>query len=118
MKDILPVIAELLEPVAPVELAYCNSGETFPVIALSLLDNSSSVILSGCDRFSRISMQVDVYAENAESAMLLADEASGILAEKSIRRSFCRLLTDEYRPRVCMRFAFGLDELTGRIVSL
>lgn len=117
MKDILPDIAALLETAAPVELAFYNGVQKLPVITLSLLDNSSAVILSGKDRYSRVSIQVDIYAETEKNAQDIAVEVSDILAQKGIKRSFSRFITDEHTPRVCMRFHFGLDELTGRIIS-
>lgn len=117
MTDILPVIAGLLENIAPVELSFYNGCMSLPVITLSLLDNSSAVILSGRDRYSRISVQIDVYAESEKAAQDIAGEVNDVLAQKGIKRSFCSLITDEYKPRVCMRYGFGLDEVTGRTVS-
>ena len=118
MTDILPDIAELLETAAPVELSFHDGYERLPVIVLSLLENISSVVLSGAERYSRIGIQLDIYDEDAENAQLIACIANDILIRKGLKRSFSQLITDEDTPRMCMRYSFGLDVLTGRVVAL
>ncbi len=118
MKDILPDIARLLNSLAEIELAFPERNETLPLITLTETGNSASVILSGKDRYSIITVQADVYAADPQTAREIAVSASGILAEKGIKRTFSQLITDEKYPRVCMRFRLGIDEETGRTVSL
>ncbi|MBO6230902.1 MAG: hypothetical protein J6O50_10080 [Ruminiclostridium sp.] len=118
MKDVLPFIADLLSDTADVELAFSDGFASLPCIVLSETGNSAAVILSGEDRYSTISLQLDVYADGEKDARDIAAEASGILARRGIRRTFSQFITDEDKPRMCMRFRFGLDERTGRTVSL
>lgn len=118
MKDILPDIARLLGDLAEVELAFPERNETLPLITLTETGNSASVVLSGRDRYSVITVQTDVYAADPQTAREIAVSASGLLTEKGARRTFSQLITDGKYPRVCMRFRLGLDEETGRVVSL
>ena len=118
MVDILPEIAEMLGDIAPVELAFHDGTADTPCIILSEIGNSASVVLSGYDRYSVITLQLDIYAEDEENARGLAVRASAVLARKGIKRSFSHFITDEDKPRMCMRFRFGIDEVSGRTVSV
>ncbi len=118
MKDILPDIAWLLGGLAETELAFPERNETFPLITITETGNTASVVLGGKDRYSVIIVQADVYAEDPQTARDIAVSASRILTEKGARRTFSQLITDEKYPRVCMRFRFGIDEETGRVVSI
>ena len=118
MIDVKPYIAGLLSDAADVELAFPQCPEKLPLITLTETGNDVSVILSGSDRFSIITLQTDIYADDAGSVTQLAELVNSRLAALGIKRSFAQLLTDEKYPRMCMRFRFGVDELTGRVVSL
>ena len=118
MKDCLPVIADILGDIADVELSFADHKVPLPCIVLSELGNASAVILSGRDRYSIITVQTDIYADTAEEVRELALQANSALAERGLKRSFSQLLTDEDVPRMCMRYRFGIDEVTGRTVSL
>ncbi len=118
MVDIKPEIAEMLSELADVELSFPDVPENVPLIALTETGNSASVVLSGKDRYSVITLQLDIYAQTPEEAERIAVSANGILTQKGIKRSFSQLLTDEKFPRVCMRFRFGIDEETGFTVSI
>ena len=118
MKDVLPYIAELLSDTADVELAFHEGLASLPCIILSETGNSASVILNGSDRYSVISLQLDIYADDEETAREKAIEANAVLSQKGIKRTFSQFITDEEKPRMCMRYRFGLDEVTERTVSL
>lgn len=118
MKDYLPVIADILGEIADVELSFADHDVPLPCIVLSELGNSSAVILSGRDRYSIITMQTDIYAGTAENVRGLALQVNAALAERGLKRSFSQLITEEKVPRMCMRYRFGIDEVTGRTVSL
>ncbi len=118
MKDILPEIAELLCNTAPVELGWPDRERIFPCIILSEIGNEASVILSGADRYSIITLQTDIYADDEREARTLAVRVNDILAGKGMKRSFSEFITDEDKPRMCMRYRFGIDEVTGRTVAM
>lgn len=118
MVDVKPYIAQILGEVADVELSFPECAESLPLIALTETDNVSSVMLSGDDRYSVITLQLDVFAAAVSQAQELAAAVNAILAAKGLKRSFSQLITDERFPRICMRYRFGIDELTMRTVSL
>ena len=76
------------------------------------------MVLSGKDRYSVITLQLDVYSRDVQGVQELAAGANDRLAAKGIKRSFSALITDERYPRVCMRYRFGLDEATGRVFAV
>ena len=117
-KDYLPVIADILGEIADVELSFADHDVPLPCSVRSELGNSSAVILSGRDRYSIITMQTDIYAGTAENVRGLALQVNAALAERGLKRSFSQLITEEKVPRMCMRYRFGVDEATGRTVSL
>ena len=118
MTDVKPYIARLLSDIAGVELAFPACPERLPVIILTETGNDVSVILSGRDRYSVITLQTDVYAEDAQTVTALAVQVNERLAALGIRRGFSQLITDERYPRMCMRYRFGVDEVSGRVVAL
>ncbi len=118
MTDVLPAVAGLLNGLADISLAYRDGFTSLPCIVLAEIGNSSSVILSGADRYSSITLQLDVYAGDEADVRALAVEANDVLAAKGMKRSFAQFITDEDVPRMCMRYRFGLDEATGRVVSV
>ena len=118
MKDVLPYIAGLLGDTAETRTAFSDRFSDLPCIVISETENDTAVILSGSERYSIITVQTDVYAAEEAEVRAMAAEVSGILAAKGLKRSFAQFITDEDTPRMCMRFRFGLDEETGRTVSL
>ena len=118
MKDYLPAVAGLLGDIADVELSFADHTVPLPCIVLSEIGNSSAVVLGGKDRYSIVSVQADIYAESAEEVRSLALQVNSVLTDKGIKRSSSQFLTDEDKPRMCMRYRFGIDEITGRTVSL
>lgn len=118
MTDVKPAVALLLSDIAEVSLSYPETAEQLPRITLTETGNVSSVMLSGADRYSIITLQLDVFAHTAEECAELAAQANAVLAEKGLKRSFGEMLTEERYPRYCMRYRFGIDELTYRTVSL
>ena len=118
MIDIKPYIAGILSDIADVELAFPECAAELPRITVSETGNVSSVMLSGEDRYSVITLQLDVFAETPRQSQELAAQVNSVLAAKGLKRSFSQLITDERYPRTCMRYRFGIDELTWRTVSL
>ena len=118
MKDTLPFIAGLLADMADTELAFPDCFTKLPCIVLTETDNSSSVVLSGRDRYSIITLQLDLYDNDEENVRKLSERVNGTLAALGVRRVSSQFITDEDLPRMCMRYRFGLDEATGRTVTI
>lgn len=118
MIDIKPFIAENLKALAMVELSYHDNFRTLPVIVMTETGNEAELVIGNADRVSRITVQLDIYAETALEAENIALKVNGILTSKGMRRSFSEAIYNEDKPRRCMRFVCGVDEAAGRILSL
>ncbi len=118
MIDIKPYAAGILKGIAPVELAFNGNFRTLPVIVISETENEAQVVLNNTDRVSRITLQLDIYGENAGTVEEMAVTVSDVLTAKGFRRAFAESIYDEDKPRKCMRFRCGVDEAAGRIVAL
>lgn len=118
MTDIKPFIAGLLEKTADVELPFSDADISPPVIILSETENEAEIIISGVERVSRVTVQLDIYAKTVKETESLAAEVSGILTGAGLRRSFSEGIYGERLPRKCMRFTCGIDEAQGRILAL
>ncbi len=118
MIDVKPTIASLLSGIADTELSFPQCAEELPRVTISENGNVSSVMLSGEDRYSIITLQLDVFAKTAEECSELAARVNTELTARGIKRAFAQLITDERFPRFCMRYRFGIDERTWRTVSL
>ncbi len=118
MIDVKPFIARLLGGVVDVELSFPRLAEELPVITITETGNDAAVILGGKDRYSVITLQLDVFAGDALTVTTLAGQVNSRLTELGMKRSFSQLLTDGKFPRMCMRYRFGVDEATGRVVTV
>lgn len=118
MIDIKRELAGLLEDIAPVELSFSDFENSVPLICISEMGNSSELVLCGEDRVSRITFQLDLFGGTAEATEAMAVLVNKRLTERGMKRSFSALVTGEKRIRKAMRYTFGIDEATGRILSL
>lgn len=118
MTDIKPFLAEKLEDLAAVGLSFGKTGRKLPALILTETGNSAEIVLNGRERVSRVTIQIDVYAASERETEALAAAVNERLTETGLRRSFSQLLTDGDVPRRCMRFTCGIDEVSGRTVSL
>ena len=118
MTDIKPFIAKLLKKKADVEMSFSDRDFSSPQIILSETENEAEIIISGSERVSRITVQLDIYHKTVKETEELAAEVSGILTAAGLRRSFSEGIYNERRPRKCMRFTCGIDEAEGRILAL
>lgn len=118
MIDIKPLLAEELEEFAAVELTFGRTERTLPLITITEMGNRSEAVFSGKERLSRITLQLDVYAETAQEVESLSVIASAILIGRGLKRTFFELDMSEEVPRGIMRFSCGVDEADGRILSL
>ena len=118
MIDIKREIAAILTDIAPVELSFSDMENDVPLICITETGNSSEIALCGADRVSRLTFQLDLFGGTAEATEAMAVLVNKRLTEKGMKRSFSALVTGEKRIRKAMRYTFGIDEATGRILSL
>ena len=118
MIDIKREVAALLEDIAPVELSFSDMENDVPLICITETGNSTEIALCGEDRVSRITLQLDLFGGTAEATEAMAVIVNERMLKKGTKRSFSALITSEKNVRRTMRYTFGIDEATGRILSL
>lgn len=118
MIDIKPFVAQLIGTAAAVELSYHPDFRQLPVIVMTETGNQAEVVLEGADRISRITVQLDIYADTASETESIAAQVNAVLTAKGFKRSFSEAVYNEDKPRRCMRFICGVDEAAGRIVAV
>lgn len=118
MVDIKPFIGGLLGELVPIELSFNDNIVSLPVMVITETDNRSEVILSNSERISRISVQLDIYADTAKEAEELSEKINAVLISKGFKRSFSATIYDEKYPRRCLRYDCGVDEAERRIITL
>ena len=118
MIDIKPFIAEQLSQVAAVELSYNGNFRTLPLIVMTETGNEAEIVIQNTDCVSRITIQLDIYAETAAETERIAADVNSAMTSKGFRRSFSEAVYDEDKPRRCMRFTCGIDEVAGRILTI
>lgn len=118
MIDIKPFIGELLRELVPIELSFNDNFISLPVMVITETENHSEVILSNTERVSRISVQLDIYADTAKEAEELSIQVNSILISNGFKRSFSATIYDEKYPRRCLRYDCGIDEVEKRILTL
>lgn len=118
MVDIKPFVGELIGEIVPVELSYNDNFINPPAAVITETENRSEIIIGNHERVSRISVQLDIYAENALSLEEISAQVSSILTLHGFKRSFSEVIYGEKYPRRCIRYDLGVDEASGRIISL
>lgn len=116
MLDIKPFIAEKLAGTAAVEPSYYDGEKKPPLICISETENSSEIVINGEDRVSRITVQLDVYAQTAGELEQLAAAVNGKMLAAGLSRSFSETLYGEDLPRKKMRYSCRVDEIGKRIL--
>ncbi len=119
MVDVLPAFAALLKDLAPVELAFPDKNAELPQITLTEIDNSNGLVLSGRERLSSVTVQVDVWdnSPTPERVIALATAANARIVGKGFSRISGQLMADGGFQRECMRFRGFVDGANGRVYS-
>ena len=117
MIDIKPFIAEKIKHLARTELSYNENITALPVIVITETENTAVILSEGTERLTRITLQLDIYAEEVAETETIADGVSNILTEAGFRRSFSQSLYSEEAMRKCMRFTCCIDRVHNRIVD-
>lgn len=118
MIDIKPYVAEKLDGIAPVELSFYGGLRKLPVIILTETGGSAAVVIGNRERVSSYILQLDVYAETMNECEEISAQVSEAMAAAGFRRTFSESMRDEKAMRRCMRFSCGVDEVSGRILSI
>lgn len=118
MIDIKPYAAENLKDIASVELSFSDGLRTLPVIVMTETGGSAVETIGNTERVGRYTLQLDVYAEEMSEAEEIAGQVCSAMTSAGFRRTFSESLYDERAMRKCMRFSCGVDEVSGRILSI
>lgn len=87
MLDLVQKIANLLKPLAPVELAGSEKELTLPSIYITQLSNSTDVAFDNKDFLTSFTYQIDVYAETPKKCAEMAQAVDDILQPEGWQRS-------------------------------
>lgn len=119
MIDIIPTIADMIADIGTVELQFPDTSADFPIITLSEIANQSDTVLSGTERLSVITVQIDVW-DKADTPTVVADmsaQINAVMVSKGFRRIFGQMIPDGDLQRKCMRFSAKIDELNYRVYN-
>ena len=87
MVDVTRDIADLLKPLAPVELAGSEKELTLPSIYITQLSNSTEVSMDSKDFLTAFTYQIDIYAETPKKCAEMAQAVDDILQPEGWQRS-------------------------------
>ena len=87
MVDVVQKIANLLKPLAPVELAGSEKELTMPSIYIKQLSNYADVSMDSKDFLTVFTYQIDIYAETAQKCAKMAQAVDDILQPEGWNRS-------------------------------
>ena len=111
-------IAQLISQVCQnVELEFPGGEAAFPLATLNVINNSSEVVLDGRERFSSLTVQIDVW--DNEPTRERCEEISCGISDVMIRAGFSRNsagdIKEEHLHRKSMTFSGTADNITGMI---
>lgn len=118
MVDLIPVIAELLQGIAPVEIQFPSVNDEFPVITVLETYNSSSLILDHEELLSEHSFQIDVWDNGSNRARCeaISIQVNAIMLNQGFYRTMAQSIEDASGlHRKIMQFDCVLDEKTNFI---
>lgn len=109
MVDVVQKIANLLKPLAPVELAGSEKELTMPSIYIKQLSNYADVSMDSKDFLTFFTYQIDIYAEHPQKCIEMAQAVDDILQPEGWTRSNGLLLgrqryTLTYRSKVSEKY--------------
>lgn len=115
MTDLNRPIAELIGDACPnVELAFPAGSPEFPLATVSVIDNSSAVVLSGKERYSSVMIQVDIWdnSPTRERCEQTACAVSDRFIEAGFGRSLSADIKEDGLHRKSMTFNGIIDNRT------
>ena len=87
MVDVVQKIANLLKPLAPVELAGSEKELTMPSIYIKQLSNYADVSMDSKDFLTVFTYQIDIYAEHPQKCIEMAQAVDEIMQREGWTRS-------------------------------
>ena len=87
MLDVTKKIANLLEELAPVELAGSEKELEMPSIYIEQVSNNPAVTMDNRDFLTEFSYQIDIYAETPKKCADMAQAVDDIMQDNGWNRS-------------------------------
>lgn len=117
MIDLNVYIAELLKPLARVELIFPAAGATFPVITINETANAAALIIDNKERISSVVFQIDVWDNGTDRSRTeeLALKVDEIMLGAGFSRIFGQMVKEKNLHRKCLRYSADIDETASRI---
>lgn len=115
MIDPYKPLAVLLSGACPnIEPAFPKGQPLFPLLTVSVIDNSSEVILGGAERFSSITVQLDVWdnQQTRERCEQTARAVSARMIAAGFTRQSAPSLEEDNLHRSSMTFRGTVDNKT------
>lgn len=111
MHDLLPYIARKLKDggIENVELSFSGAAAHLPLTVLTEVTNSAAIVADGTEYFSRISVQLDVYAENKKTVRETAQKISKIMTASGFNRGAVFFMPENSLERQMMTFSCNAD---------
>lgn len=111
-------IAAIVSPVCPnVELGWPKGSPSFPLVTVSVIGNSSEVVLDGRERFSGIVVQLDVW--DNEPTRERCEQVACAVSDRMTAAGFIRQsapdIEEDGLHRVCMTFRGTVDTETFEV---
>ena len=118
MHDINPHIAKVISSACNnIELSFPKCKTQFPLITISEVYNISGAVLNGAERFSKISVQLDVWdnSQTRQRCEEIACKVSDLMIAAGFRRQNASSVEEENLHRKTMTFSGTVDEKTFRV---
>lgn len=99
MIDMNREVATMLKDICTVQSAFPEINSGFPYVSLTEIGNSSAVVLSGEERYSRYECQIDVWDTSRDGrsparCSQLAGQVSAAMIQAGFSRGTAKLMKD------------------------
>lgn len=110
MHDLLPYAAEKLKAggYSP-ELSYNGISAKLPAVVLSEVSNTAASVTDNAEWLSRVTVQIDVYAETDKAARENALNISNIMTAGGFYRSSFLSVRENELKRIMLQFSCSVD---------
>lgn len=118
MHDINPRIARIITTACEnVQLSFPKGEPEFPLVTISEVYNCSDLVLDGQERYSGISVQIDVWdnSPTREKCEEISREVSKLMIKAGFRRVSAAAPEENCLWRKTMTFSGAVDEKTFNV---